>query len=366
MKKVIVSVVLVLVMLSLFVGCSDVVPETNESDATTETNESDATTETNESNATTETNESNVATEKEDYMFGYVWFDIENEWEQYGFACFSDAAEKKGVEIVEITTDVGDPAKALSGVEDLISKEVDAIAIFTITPELDAQCAKLANEADIPIMFMNALPAEGDYEYVSAVYTKYYDCGYPVGQFLSENWGNDSKVFFCLGALGMGITEPYLDAFDDAKADFNGQWEKVGEAETNWTVEKAINVTENFVQSGVEFDTIFCATEHQTTGVISVLKDAGLYGEIKIITTGGGPTGIKMLEAGEVDAITTAPVSLQGYYGFRDLWWAVNGATPPKETNIPAIFITKENIDDYISWEPSDKAIEYIGGLDPK
>ena len=47
--------------------------------------------------------------------FGYIWFDIENEWEQYNFACFKDGAERCGVNVVEVMTDVGDPAKALSG-----------------------------------------------------------------------------------------------------------------------------------------------------------------------------------------------------------------------------------------------------------
>lgn len=301
--------------------------------------------------------------ENKDYTFGYIWFDIENEWEQYNFACFKDAADRVGVDIVEVTTDVGDPAKALAGAEDLITKKVDALGIFTITPELDVAIAKLANEADIPITFMNAAPAQGDFEYVSAVYTSYYECGYELAKYWSLNMP-DAKIFFNLGALGMGISEPYLEAFEDAKEEHKGTWENVGQMETDWTVEKAVNNMQNFLQSGKEFNAVFVATEHQATGVISVLKDADLFGKVTIFTTGGGPTGLKMLENNEVTGTATAPVSLQGYLAFRDLWWAVNGYTAPKFSYVPAIFITKENIHEAISWEPSDAGLEYIGGLD--
>ncbi len=295
--------------------------------------------------------------------FGYIWFDIENEWEQYNFACFKDGAERCGVNVVEVMTDVGDPAKALSGAEDLINKGVDALGVFTITPELDAAIAELANAADIPITFMNAAPAEGDFDYVSAVYTSYYDCGWALGKYWSENLPN-AKIFLCLGALGMGITEPYLDAFEDARAEFGGTWEIAGQMETDWTVEQAVNNMQNFLQSGKAFDAVFCATEHQSTGVISVLKDADLFGTVPIFTTGGGPTGLPMLENGEVNGTATAPVSLQGYIAFRDLWWAVNGYEAPKVSYIPAIFVTKENIEDAIPWEPSDAGVAYMGGFD--
>ena len=301
--------------------------------------------------------------EDKKYTFGYIWFDIENEWEQYNFACFKDGATRMGVDVVEVMTDVGDPAKALAGAEDLINRGVDALGIFTITPELDAAIAEMANAAGIPITFMNAAPAEGDFDYVSAVYTSYYDCGYALSKYWSENLPG-AKIFFCLGALGMGITEPYLDAFEDAKEEYGGTWEVAGQMETDWTVEQAVNNMQNFLQSGKEFDAVFCATEHQSTGVISVLKDADLFGKVPIFTTGGGPTGLPMLENGDVTGTATAPVSLQGYIAFRDLWWAVNGYEAPKVSYIPAIFVTKDNIDDAIPWEPSDAGIAYIGGFD--
>ena len=304
-----------------------------------------------------------VGQAEEKVTFGYIWFDIENEWEQYNFMCFKDGATRMGVEVVEVMTDVGDPAKALAGAEDLIARGVDALGVFTITPELDAAIAELCNAADIPVTFMNAAPAEGDFEYVSAVYTSYYDCGWALAEYWSKNLPN-AKIFFCLGALGMGISEPYLDAFEDAKEEFGGTWEVAGQMETDWSVEQAVNNMQNFLQSGKEFDAIFCATEHQSTGVISVLKDAGLFGQVPIFTTGGGPTGLPMLENGEVNGTATAPVSLQGYIAFRDLWWAVNGYEAPKVSYIPAIFVTKENIGDAIPWEPSDAGIEYIGGFD--
>ncbi len=39
-----------------------------------------------------------------------------------------------------------------------------------------------------------------------------------------------------------------------------------------------MNVTQNAIQSGLEFDVIFANNEQMATGVINALKDAGLFG----------------------------------------------------------------------------------------
>ncbi|MDD3840396.1 MAG: sugar ABC transporter substrate-binding protein [Clostridia bacterium] len=294
------------------------------------------------------------------YVFGNISWDRNDVWTNYSVLAFEYAAQQKGVETIVVDPE-GDMEKQIAAMEDMITKKVDAISVFTITPELDVTLADMAKEAGIPIVFENSLPGE-EAEYVSCVACQYDDIGYAAGKFISETYP-DSKLFYCMGAPGMGITELYEEGLHKALDEF-GTVELVDTQPTDWGAEQAMNVTQNFLQSGKECDVIFANNEQMATGVVNALKDAGKFGEIKIVATGGGPDGLKMIESGDLDATISAPVSLQGLLTFKNLWQHLNGKTPEKFIPLPVIPITKENLAEAISWEVDEKAVDYIGGLD--
>src|SRR5690606_33075643 len=98
-------------------------------------------------------------------------------------------------------------------------------------------------------------------------------------------------------------------------------------------------------------------------GVKNALTDAGL--DLPIISTGGGPDGLKMIEDGEITATMSAPVSLQGMITFRNLYQQVAlGETPEKTVALPVIPVDKSTIAEAVSWEANDAALDYIGGIE--
>jgi hypothetical protein len=42
----------------------------------------------------------------------------------------------------------------------------------------------------------------------------------------------------------------------------------------------------------------------------------------------------------------------------------MNGKKTEQEILLPITVITKDNLDDSVPWEPDDKLIDFIGGLD--
>ncbi|MDK2896511.1 MAG: ribose transport system substrate-binding protein [Candidatus Atribacteria bacterium] len=305
--------------------------------------------------------------EEKTYTFGNIAFSRTDVWNNYSILAFEYAARQKGIETIVLDPE-GNLEKAVAAMEDLITKEVDGISVYTITPELDCTLAQMANEAGIPVTFENSLPAEDcRSSYISCVACQYDDIGYAAGKFISENYPG-SKLFYVMGAPGMGITELYEEGLHRALEEY-GTVELVSTQPTDWGAEQAMNVTQNAIQSGLEFDVIFANNEQMATGVINALKDAGLFGEIKIVATGGGPDGLKMIEDGLLDATMSAPVSLQGLLTFKNLYqYVVKGEEPPKFIPLPIIPITKDNLDEAIPWEINDEtyplALEVIGGID--
>jgi len=297
------------------------------------------------------------------YTFGYIAYDMKDIWNMYGAEAFEYAAETVGVNTIVLDSG-NDLEKSIAAMESLIQKDVDGISIFPISPDQASTLIKMANDADIPITVENLPPAENAGDYISCVACLYGDIGYAAIEYIA-NTIPDAKVFFAAGAKGGGVYETYQEGIDKALNDFSGKVEIVGLEHGDWQTEKAMNVTENFILTGTEFNVIFANNDLMAKGCYNALIEAGME-DIPIISTGGSPDGLKMMEDGIQAANMTAPVSIQGAKTFKNLYeYVVLGKTDIERfTPLPIVPASADKLEDVISWEDPEAALEYIGGLE--
>lgn len=293
------------------------------------------------------------------FVFGQIAHDKNIEWVKYGSEAFEAACIDMGVEPVIVDAQ-NNMEKVLAGMEDLLAKGVDAVSVYSFSPDLDARVAKMARDAGIPIVFENAVPGD-EVDRDSVTCCTYYDIGYAVGEYIGEKYPG-KKFAFVMGQPGMNITEPYVQGLEDAIKD-GAQCEMVEMLSTNWTAEEAMSQTETLIQSGKQYDVIFANNEQIAQGVLKALDAAGLKGTIPVVATGGSPLGIQMLSDGDLDATIAAPTSYMGAMSAKKLYALVNGETVEEMTFVPLLPATKENVDDIVPWEYGPKVIEAIGGL---
>lgn len=277
----------------------------------------------------------------------------------FGSINFEYACEELGVEPIIVDAQ-NDMEKVLAGMEDLISQNVDAVSVYSFSPDLDKRVSDMARAAGIPIVFENAIPAD-DVDRDSVTACTYYDIGYEAVKAIGERYPG-SKFLFVMGQPGMNITEEYIRGIEAAIAD-GADTTMVANVPTNWTAEEGLNATQNQLQAGTEFDVIFANNEQIAQGVLSALEGANLKGEIPIVATGGSMMGIEMLKSGDLDLTLAAPTSFMGAMSAKKLFKLVNGETVEKMTYLPLLPATIDNIDDIIPWEPGPAVIEAIGGL---
>jgi ribose transport system substrate-binding protein len=298
------------------------------------------------------------------FVFGNIPVAMSDEWNGYSVENFLYAADKVGVEVVVLDSE-WDGERAQNNLEDLITRGVDHVSVFVYTPEQAQDFINIANEAGVAISFENTkLTGRVTGDYVMNVAFEYYDFGYEAAKYISETYPG-AKLFYVRGLPGMGIVEEYMLGIQDALDEF-GTVEMALYRDTNWDTETAQNVTQDAIAAGEEFDVVFANNESMAVGVYNALKDAGLDGEIPIISTGGGPTGVQMLKDGIIQATIAGPVSLQGLYLFKAMYlYTVKGIEPPESFIAPGVTpITLDNLDENIPWEPSDELIDMIGGLE--
>lgn len=302
------------------------------------------------------------AKDQKKLVFGYIAYNMKDIWNMYGAQAFEYAAKQKGVDVVVLDSE-NNLEKSVSCMQQLIDKKVDGISIFPISPDQAATLVRMANEAKIPITVENLKLPENSGNFISIVACQYDDIGYAAIKYISEKWTN-SKVLYVAGAKGGGVYETYKVGVDKALNEFKGKVELIDTIHGDWETEKAMNVTQNYIQSGKKFDVIFANNDLMAKGCYNALKEANLAGKIKIVSTGGAPEGLQMIKDGIEDANMTAPVSIQGLVTFKNLWQFKNGKTPEKFIPLPIIPVDKGNLDQAISWEVDEKAVKQIKGLD--
>jgi ribose transport system substrate-binding protein len=306
--------------------------------------------------------EPSAATGDKKLTFGYIAYNMKDSWNAYSAEAFEYAGKEKGVNTIVLDSE-NNLEKSVSLMQDLINKKVDGISVFPISPEQAATLSKMANDASIPITFENLKPADNAGDYISVIAAEYDLIGEEGFNFIAKTWPG-AKVLFVAGAKGGGVYEKYQEGIDRAMKTIGDKVTIVDTVHGDWETEKAMNVTQSFIQSGKEFDVVFANNELMGKGVMNALKEAGLDKKVKVVSTGGGPDGLKMIEDGEITATMSAPVSLQGLITFRNLYQHANGKTPEKFTPLPIIPVTKETLAEAVSWKVDEKAVKYIGGLD--
>lgn len=302
--------------------------------------------------------------EDKELVFGYIAYQMADIWNEYSSKAFEYAAKENGVKVVVLDSQ-NDVSQSVSAMESLIQQEVDGISIFPISPEQASQLVSMANEAGIPITIENidVSAVIKDDDYIAAVACEYGDIGYAAIQWLSENV-DDAKVFYCAGAVGGGVYESYKIGVDKALSDFGDSIEMVGLSNgENWSTEDGLNLTQNFINSGVEFNCIFANNDQMAQGCSQALTEVGLD-HIPVVSTGGSPDAYGFLEGGTQSANMTAPVSIQGVQTFKNLhdFVALNKNQASKFKAVPVIPVSADDLSEWIDWSDYAGAYEFVYG----
>ena len=298
------------------------------------------------------------------YVFGNIAYNMKDVWNKYSADAFEFAATKVDTPVEVINLDAENSLeKSVSLMQELIAKDVDGISIFPISPEQAATLGKMAKDAGIPVTFENTVPDLAEDQYISVIAAEYDLIGETAMDYIAETYP-DAKVLYVAGAKGGGVYETYQKGIDRAMEKLGDKITIVDTVHGDWETELAMNVTADATNAGPDFDVVFANNEQMGKGVKNALDEAG-KSDIPIVATGGGPDGLKMIEDGDITATISAPVSLQGLTTFKNLYQSVvKGQTPEKFTPLPLIAVDKSNIADAVSWEPSDAAVEFIGGIE--
>ena len=243
-----------------------------------------------------------------------------------------------------------DVAKVAEYCQQMIDAGVDALVIFGGDPAANADIAKTASEAGIPV-FMAALDvAEAGREYVAAcVGPDQEQMCYDIGQYIIEANGADAGAKV-VQISGVPFLDDYIQreaGFARAMADTNYELLEPDYAYSSRTDAKAF--MEKHIQTdGDSINIVMGYDDDLTMGAVAAIEEAGLTDKIKVYSLTGQNDAIQAVADGkmELTVINSAGdiarellVAMQEYFS--------TGSTEYYHYT-PLTYVTKDNAADFI------------------
>ncbi|GGL66297.1 D-ribose ABC transporter substrate-binding protein [Streptomyces fumigatiscleroticus] len=233
-----------------------------------------------------------------------------------------------------------DAGTELSNIEDMISRNVDALIVQTVNVDaLEGDIAK-ARSAGIPIYLTSVATSDMSDVLGAAVVDLKKVGALDAGWIGKDAGGEDVTVGVVAGAPG-AASDLLVGGFEDA---LPKNAEIVADQPGMFNPAKAQDVAENMIQAHPDLDYAFVANEEMAFAVRKAFDAAGAE-DVKIVSVNGTEDGIAAVEDGRLSAtvansaLTIGQTAVRSTVGLLDRKQGVD-----KISDIPLVLVTKDNL----------------------
>ncbi len=237
-----------------------------------------------------------------------------------------------------------DPSKQISDINDMITQGVDGIILAAVSPTAVIPAVDAAMDAGIDVVNFNSL-IEGD-NVTTKISQSDVEFGTIIAEWLVESIGGEGKIIVLNGVAGNSVSNARWSGAEAVFAEYP-DIEIVGEAYADWEYGKGKSATESLLSANPEIDGVWSQGGAMTQGAIDAFVAAGrdlvpMTGE-----AGNGflRTWIENEDAG-FDSIAPNYTTTIGATALDYLIQSLNGETLDAEYVLPLTTITSENLHD--------------------
>jgi ribose transport system substrate-binding protein len=231
------------------------------------------------------------------------------------FVDLKDGAEAKAAELgvsLRVVDAQDDPARQLSGIEDLIARNVDLILVNPTDSAAVVPAILAANRAGIPVITIDR-SADGG-EVAAYIASDNVLGGKMAGEFIAELLGGKGKVVEIEGIPGTNAARERGQGFNEAMANYP-EMEVVARQEAGFDRAKGLTVMENILQAQPEIDAVFCHNDEMALGAIIAIQAAGRADKIKVVGFDATDDAVAAVKEGRMLATVAQQPRLMGALG---------------------------------------------------
>lgn len=255
------------------------------------------------------------------------------------FVTLKDGAEAKAQEMgfdLIVLDSQNDPAKELSNVEDVISKDVKVLLINPTDSDAVKAAVRTANRADVPVVTLDRSASGG--EVATHIASDNVAGGKMAGEEIVKLLGGTGKVAELQGVPGTSAARDRGQGFHEAVEAAPGI-ELVASQPADFDRTKGLNVMENILQANPDIQAVFAQNDEMALGALKAIEGSGK--DIFVVGFDGTDDGVKAVEAGTLAATVAQQPDQIGALGIEAAARIINGEEVQALTSVPLKLITK-------------------------
>lgn len=257
-----------------------------------------------------------------------------------------DEVEKYGGQVeLEMVDARGQATNQVSQAEDMVVKGVDAVIISAIDQDASAPAFDIVVAAGIPLISLNTVTVNND---IANTYVGVDDveAGINTVKIMSEALGGEGNINIMKGLLGDPANENRMKGIKQELENHPGLT-VIAEQAADWDRGKAMNLTEDWITSGKEFDGIIAMNDEMGISAALALNSGGIT-DVKIVGVDALDEALELIKSGEMYGTVFQDADKQGRGALNAAVCAVLGKDLKAEYLIPFENITAGNVNQYI------------------
>jgi ribose transport system substrate-binding protein/inositol transport system substrate-binding protein len=265
----------------------------------------------------------------------------------------TDAAQPIQIEIAD-----DDVAKQLSQVQNFIASKVDAIIVNAVDTSATAPMTKLANDAGIPIVYVNRQPIDVDALGPKGAFvaSNEVDSGTletkEACRLLKEAGKTEANILIMVGDLAnQAAVQRTKDIHDVAAGpDCGVKLNVLDEQTAVWDPVKAQDLMTNWIAAGHKPDAVIANNDNMAIGAINAMKAAGW--DMNSVIVGGidaTQEALSYMKAGDLDITVFQDAFGQGAGAVGAAIKMAKGEKVDAKVWIPFQLVTPANMADFMT-----------------
>lgn len=266
------------------------------------------------------------------------------------------AADASQPVVIEIADD--DVNKQLSQVQNFIAAKVDAIIVNAVDTSATAPMTKLANDAGIPIVYVNRQPIDVDALGPKGAFvaSNEVDSGtletLEVCRLLKEAGKTEASILIMVGDLAnQAAVQRTKDIHDVAAGpDCGVKLNVLDEQTAVWDPVKAQDLMTNWIAAGHKPDAVIANNDNMAIGAINAMKAAGW--DMKSVIVGGidaTQEALAYMKAGDLDVTVFQDAAGQGSGAVTAAMALAKGDKVDAKVWVPFQLVTPANMDQFLT-----------------
>jgi len=224
----------------------------------------------------------------------------------------------------------------------------DAISVAVIDPSAETAVINELMAAGIVMATFDNDAPDSNRAYYCGHSSNYAD-GMEMADRLAAALGEEGEVAVLAGSLSAINHQERVAGFKDGIAKYPNMTVVDSQADED-TIETAIAVTEGYLTAYPNLKGVYGCNAASGNGAARAVKDAGKAGEVLVVSMSEDQESMQYVQEGVVLSAFLQQVPTYGYNSVYNLLLLADGKEPlVKVDDIPATFVTLENVADYLA-----------------